>query len=386
MTQFRGRQTFRSHEGVRGGSWRSEKVERWRRFVQQTRQTIHDIARQAGVSAKTVSRVLNDKSGVSPATRDRVRRLIEELRYHPHMGAQSLRGARRGCVGVTFAAPLDEVPLSQEFFLWLFGHLYRLFGAKGERLCVDQNPRNSHLCADYGRSVWDKLFSTCVVVGPLPLGDETIRRIHATGIPYVALGRLDDFPECNYATADYEEGARMATSFLVSRGHKRIALLQALSKYQPGLDRLRGYRRALEEAGLPFDERLVRPVSFDLQDIADQAYRLLADGSATGLVDASGTESAEGLRHAARRAGMTTGSDFEVVVWTYEDQVAILPEASAHIWLPVREAAAEGLELLAAWHTGQQQGPIHVLYPPTLFTEMPVIDGPVPRRLFFTLA
>ncbi len=94
--------------------------------------TIHDIARETGVSAKTVSRVLNHKNGVGPEVRARILRLMEEVGYQPHIAARSLRSHQNACIGVTVPAPADEVPVSQGFLLWLFTYLYETFGAKGE--------------------------------------------------------------------------------------------------------------------------------------------------------------------------------------------------------------------------------------------------------------
>jgi LacI family transcriptional regulator len=354
--------------------------------MEQTRYTIYDIARRAGVSAKTVSRVLNGKSGVSEETRARIRRLIEDLGYHPQIGAQSLRGTHKGCIGVTLPAPWEEVPLTQEFFLWLFTELYRIFGSKGERVCFDLNPYNSTWTNDYGRSVWDKLFSACLIPGPLAVGDATILRIHGSGIPYVAFGRLDSLPECSSATVDYEEGAYLSTKFLLTRGHKRVAMLKAFTGYQPGVERLRGYRRALEEAGIAPEEKLVRSVNFGLSNIANQVHRLLVDETVTALVDASATEDGAGLRDGARRAGRVPGKDFEVVVWTYTDRAAVLREACGHVWLPTREAAAEGMELLAAWFYGEREGPVRVLYRPVLYEDLAEAEITTPKPLFDTFA
>jgi len=347
--------------------------------------TIYDIAREAGVSAKTVSRVLNGKSGVAKETRARILEIMERVGYHPHIGAQSLRGPLRGCIGVALPAPMDVVPISQEFFLWLFSELHRIFGSRGERICFDLNPYAVSPKGDYARSVWEHLYSACVVVGPLAVDDTTIGRVHEAGIPYLALGRLDSLPECSGATVDYEEGAYLSTKSLLDRGHKRIAMLKAFTGYQPGVDRLRGYRRALEEADLPFEERLVRSVSFGARNIANVVYRLLADRDVTALVDCSATEDGASLREGARRAGRVPGRDFDVIVWTYTHNAAVLSEACAHVWLPVREAATEGLELLAEWFYGEREGPINVLFNPILDEDVAQKEIQKPRRLFDVL-
>ena len=348
--------------------------------------TIYDIARLAEVSANTVSRALNGRSGVGDITRSRILEIARKLDYHPHVGARSLRGGRRaGCIGLTLPAPMDVVPVSQGFFVWLFTELHRVFGSRGERVCFDLNPYHANPLADYARSVWEKLYSVCVLAGPLATNDTTVRRIHATGIPYMALGRLDNFPECSSATVDYEQGAYVSTKYLLDRGHQRVALLKAFPGFQPGVERRRGYLRALEEYGAVPDERLTQSVTFGARNIANVVHRLLVYPDVTALVDSSGTEDADGIREGARRAGRTPGKDFEVVCWTYAENAAVMSEASAHMWLPVREAAAEGLEQLAEWHFEKSNGPIQILYPPVLAEEVMGGEVPKPGRLFGSL-
>lgn len=346
------------------------------------RWTIYDIAREAGVSPKTVSRVLNDKPGVGKQTRARIREIMERVGFHAHMGARTMRGKQSGCIGVTVPAPVDMVPLSQGFFVWLFAELFRIFGSQGEYVCFDFNPYGAAMNGDYGRGVWQQLYKACVVAGPLALEDRVIKRIHDSGIPYLAFGRLDSLPDCSSATVDYEEGAYVSTKFLLNRGHTRIAMLKAFKGFQPGLERRRGYLRALREAGVPADERLIYPVTFGARNIANVIHRLLTDYSVTALIDCSGTEDSESLREGARRAGRVPGKDFETVVWTYADKAHVLPEASAHVWMPVREAAAEGLEWLAGWVRGAHAGPVKVLYHCILTEGAPGAELPKPRRLF----
>ena len=181
---------------------------------------------------------------------------------------------------------------------------------------------------------------------------------------------------------DYELGAYQSTKFLIDRGHRTIAMLRAFPGFQPGVDRRRGYARALEEAGIRVDERLIQSVTFTGSNVSNIVHRLLVDTGVTALVDCSAREDAASLREGARRAGRTPGDDFEVVVWTYNNETEVLSEASAHLFLPVRESAAEGLELLAAWNRGERDDPIDIQYAPALFETMPTVEITPPERLF----
>ncbi|MBI5095784.1 MAG: LacI family DNA-binding transcriptional regulator [Candidatus Hydrogenedentes bacterium] len=347
--------------------------------------TIHDVAKMAGVSAKTVSRVVNDEAGVSHEKRALIARIISEVGYYPHTGARSMRKPCRDSVGVTFPAPVEQSPLSQQFLLWLFAEIYRLFCKDGGFVCFDLNPFAKNRDEDYARGLWQQRYGACIVAGPLAVNDTTAHRIQASGHPYLAMGRLDSLPDISCATVDYEEAAYLSAKYLIDKGHKRIAMLRAFEGYQPGVERLRGYLRALEEAEIPFDENLVRPVTFDALHLASVTHRLLLDPTVTALIECSGSEDAASVREGARRAGRVPGQDFDVVVWTYTDNAAVLNEAAAHIWLPAREAAAEGLELLADWVQERRTDPIKVIYRPTLYHPSTDREIPKPKPLFDVL-
>lgn len=344
--------------------------------------TIYDIADASGVSAKTVSRVLNGKSGVGAEKREKILQLIQEVGYHPHVGARSMRGRPDGCVGVTLSAPMEVVPISQPFFLWLFAELYRMFGSQGHYVCFDMNPYEVGEVADYARGLWEQRYRACVICGPLATEDKVVHRIHAANIPYIVLSRLDSLPELSYATVDYEEASYLSTKFLLNKGHRRIAMLKAFEGYQPGVERSRGYLRALAEHDLDPDENLVRSVNFGTQSITTAVHRLMMDRSVTALVDCSGTEDGQGIREGARQAGRTPGKDFDVVCWTYTDNACVLAEACAHVWLPVREAADEGISLFGDWYYERRQGPIQVLYRPTLQEAVTEKEIAKPKHLF----
>ncbi len=333
--------------------------------------TMRDVAKEADVSLNAVSLAVNDKPGVGAGTRSRIFEVIDRLGYQPQSGSRALQGTKKGCVGIIQSAPPDVLPATNRFLNWLFGEMCRIFGARGERLCFDINPQADSSQGDYARCVWENLMSACVVLGPLNGNDTTLRRIHESGIPYLALGRLDSFPECSSAAVDYEEGAYMSTKFLLDRGHRSIAMLGGFTGYQPGIDRRRGYLRALEEAGIKPLDSLFQAGSFTVARNTSIVHRLMVPPEVTALVDASGLENAESLRDGARRAGKQLGKDVEAVVWTYSPAATVLSEAAAHLFLPVREVCSEGTEWLYDWYRGERVGPVSLVYNPVLYETMP---------------
>jgi len=341
------------------------------------RYTIHDIARELGISARTVSRVINQQNGVRRDLRERVEQFVKEVGYEPHAGARSLRKTPQTCIGIVSASPLRALPLSEPLLAWLFGQMYRLFGQRGAFVEFDLNPPSNNGVRDYGRGLWQRRYTALAVVGAFPVTDTLLPRIHDTGLPYVALARLRGAEYCNTATVDYEEATYLSTRHLLARGHKRIGLLMSLDGFQPGAERRAGYWRALEEASVCFEASLVRAIPLAANGVRDGLAALLSEEGVTAVVDCSGAEDAEGLRAGARLANRAIGPDLEMVVWTYTSGACILREAVAHVFLPVRESVTEGLERLSGIiYENKGQG-FQILYKPVLFTPE---DGPEMKR------
>ncbi|MBX7259215.1 MAG: LacI family transcriptional regulator [Candidatus Hydrogenedentes bacterium] len=350
--------------------------------VGSTSRTMFDVARRAGVSVKTVSRVVNGEQGVSESTRLRVTRFIEQLGYYPHKGARSLRTEPRDCIGVTIPAPVEQVPVRDTFFVRLFEAFYRIYGKQGKYLIFDLNPyrKDTHIC--YARGLWEQRYWGCVLCGPLKLGDTTLVRIHNSGQPYLAMGRLDSLPDCSSATVDYAEASRLSVAHLVESGHTRIGLLRGFEGFQSGVDRERGYLEGIEAAGFAPDPRLVKSTKFSKGDVTAKVHQLLSDTSVTAVIDASGSENAEEIREGCSRAGRVLGRDVELLPWTYTANACVLREAAAHVWLPVWEAAVDGLEQFSSWFSGENSGPVQVMYKPILSRANMSEEMPAPVTLF----
>lgn len=346
------------------------------------RYTIHDIARELGVSARTVGRVVNGQVGVGDDTRKRVEKFIAEVGYRPHSGAQSLRRQTSDSIGCMLCAPADDLPLSQDLLSWVFSELYRVFGRHGMFISFDLNAPKRNGERDYARGMWQQRFDASVIAGAFYPDDTTLQQIHASGGPYVALARLPSLPEACTGTVDYEEAAYLSTRFLLDRGHTRVGILQGLAQFVPGLERILGYKRALEEQGLPFDQTLVRRVSFAPGDLTQQFHRLLLDTDVTAVIDSSGAQDAHSIREGARLSGRMPGRDLDMVVWTYTAGAAVLHEALAHVWLPVTESSSEAIELLGDWFYGRRDGPFQVLYKPVLYETPTGAEVLKPRAMF----
>jgi len=335
--------------------------------------TIHDIAAELGVSARTVSRVINNRSGVNAETRERVQSYVEKVGFVPNSGARALRTNDMQCIGLAIASPMEEVPLSPNTLSTLFNALYEIFGSRGEFVTFDFNPDGGTVPRDYARGVWQRRYSALVVAGAVRPDDPVLPRLHESGLPYIALLTSDSCPEANVAASDFKEATRSCAAALIARGHRRIGMLAGMMNYQPGLDRVRGLRQACEEGGVPFDESLIRPVPIQPGALSQAAGELFSDSSVTAVVDCSGFEDGAAITEAAQQAGRTIGENLDLSVWSYTDGRMVLPQAVTHYYVPTVESAMYGMQHLSRVYYDKADPACHELFPGRPYT--PTTNG-----------
>ena len=212
-----------------------------------TKATIYDVADQAGVAISTVSRVLNNSPDVSDATRERVLSAISELQYRPDRTAKTLAAGEVNTLAV--ALPSFTTPFHTEL---LKGIRHILHETERDLLLCDLGSRDRHvrLLKFLKRGTVAGLILVGVDVTP-----DIATELRALYSPVVLIGSsYEDFDSYRW---DDAEGARVAVKHLIDRGHRRIAMIRSMSNSPLQDQRISGYQRALEDAGIAFDESLV---------------------------------------------------------------------------------------------------------------------------------
>ena len=255
------------------------------------RVTLTEVADVAGVSAMTVSNVLNGKPGASEETRRRVMEVVERLGYVPHAAARSLKGGRTGLVGVltldlTSTYGLEIVRgIADELASLEFEALINVsyHDAVRERERIDFMTRG--------------LADGLLLVAPV-LEDQTIELLERRGVPAVVIDPRKLDVALPRITVDNYHGARRGTEHLIALGHKRIAYLGGLPDLESSTIRFDGYRDAMRLAELTVDDRLVGHCDFTyaasfrlawqmIEDFQPSAIQAGADLIALGAVDAA---------------------------------------------------------------------------------------------------
>jgi DNA-binding LacI/PurR family transcriptional regulator len=272
------------------------------------RTTLQDVADHVGVSAKTVSNVVNGTGWVTDELKARVREALVELGYRPNAAARQLRSGRSGMVAVA----LPE--LSQPYFAELASELVRAAQDRSITVLINQTNGDAEaerrLSDGVGIPVMDGL-----ILSPLALNaDDLAHRLDTT--PLVLLGEHIGESPFPHVTVDNTVAARAATEHLIARGCRRIAAIgaQESGPNETAMLRLAGYRDALEAAGIPFDERLVMTVEdFHRSDGAAAANRLLDGGPDVDAVFAFNDLLALGAMHALAERGIRVPVDVAVI-------------------------------------------------------------------------
>lgn len=270
--------------------------------------TIRDVARHAGISYQTVSRVINGSESVAPETRDRILRAIDELNYRPSVAARALNSNRTHVIAI--ATPFDSDNLFEDPNL-----LQVIHGIDREVALRDYSLLLSTLrSVDDPLSPYRRLLSRQLADGVIVSGEtveeEGIRRVIEKGYPVVIIGYNQLGVPCVHS--DDEWGAFQATEHLLSLGHQQIAVITG----PEGLAvqaRLRGFKRALAERGLEPDPSLTAAGDFTIRSGYAAMTRLGTRIDGYSAIFAHNDRMAIGAMHWLSEHGYSVPEDISIV-------------------------------------------------------------------------
>ncbi|WP_405550609.1 LacI family DNA-binding transcriptional regulator [Streptomyces sp. NBC_01171] len=235
------------------------------------RPTLADVAREVGVSAKTVSRVLNEDGPASARTREQVLAAVARLGFQPNLMARNIRvGGPDTTIGLV-------VPdLGNPFFGAVAGSIEDRVRERGLTLLMGSSADDP----DRERALTDKFLarrvSILMVVPSVGADHAHLRQPRAAGLPVVFVDRPGAGLATDCVVSSNREGARAGVTHLVGYGHRRIGFVGDLpTRLYTRRERLAGYREALRDAGLP-DDRLLIASAHDQHDAGEATGRLLA--------------------------------------------------------------------------------------------------------------
>jgi LacI family transcriptional regulator len=212
--------------------------------------TIREVAQQAGVSDATVSHVINNTRFVMPETRERVITAMNALNYRPNALARSLRQGKTNTLGLIL--PDSANPFFAEISRSIEDEAYKL----GFSVILCNTERDLKREQFYVDVLSKKQVDGMIFVAA---GDQvdSLNFLLGEGVPVVLIDRELKNSEVDAVLTDNQQGGYMATRHLIELGHQQIACIAGPSNITPGYERIIGYRKALEESGLQFNEALI---------------------------------------------------------------------------------------------------------------------------------
>ncbi|MGW5213583.1 LacI family DNA-binding transcriptional regulator [Streptomyces sp. NPDC004051] len=324
--------------------------------------TIHDVAREAGVSRGTVSRVLNGGHYVSPAAARAVDAAIRKTGYVVNRHARSLITGRSDSVGFLLTEPQERFFEDPNFNVLLRGctqalaaHdiplLLMIAGTRDERRRIVRYITAGHVDG--------------VLLVSSHSGDPVAEELRAAGVPLVACGKpIGLGSKVSYVAADDRDGARDMVRHLLDLGRRRVGTVTGPLDTPGGVERLAGYREVLAEAGLEADERLVVSGDYSRASGEAGAERLLARAPDMDAVFVASDLMAQGVLTALHRAGRRVPED--VAVGGFDDSPAAVAASPGltTIRQPWDRISAEMVRVLLARIGGED--PATVILPTEL--------------------
>ncbi len=321
------------------------------------RVTITDVARAAGVSVATVSKVVNGRYGVAATTAERVQQVVTELGYESSLIASSLRRTHTNVIGILVAG-FD--PFATELLKGIsanaLGKGYELLAYSGA--IADDN------AVGWEQRSLSRLGGT-LIDGAIILTPTVV--LPSTTVPVVAVDPHTGTGGAHVVDADNADGARAATRHLIDLGHRRIAHIRGRTDLMSAILREKGYRQSLEEAGIAYDPALVLDGGYRAAWSVDAARELLTRPrpDRPTAIFAANDLSAFAVLQVAEELGLRVPQDVSVVGFDDIPEAARTTPRLTTVAQPLQEMGADAFTMLLALLDGRT-AQAHVRRPASL--------------------
>lgn len=300
--------------------------------------TIHDVARLAGVSPITVSRVINNSGYISQQTRARVKAAIIELGYAPNIIARSLRSKRTN----TLALVLTDI--TNPFFTAIARGVEDTASDAGFTVIYCNTDESVEEEAKNLQLLMQKQVDGILLV-PARSISRSIELINEQGTPVVILDRRVPNVDADVVRCDSVEGAYRLIKLLIDQGHRRIAVLSGPQGVSTADDRVEGYQKSMVEAGLSYDG-LVLHGTYTLTSGYEMAKRALSLSPRTTALFAANNFIAIGALKALRDSGLKVPRDISVVAFDDLPSTWIVEPFLTVVTQPPYEMGCKATQLL----------------------------------------
>jgi LacI family transcriptional regulator len=309
--------------------------------------TLHEVARMAGVSAMTVSRVVNGRGSVDSETRQRVEEAIQALDYVPNRIARGLISQKTQTIGII-------VPdIVNPFFAPVVRGAESAARKAGYRVLLCNSEGDLRLEREYIEDLVAHRVEGLLLTPASDRSRSSILSLLRGGFPLVLIDRALPDADCDLIVSDNAQGARRLIEHLIAIGHREIAHVSDAEDTSTGRERLRGYREALEAAGIPFQPELVIRTTVDRIGGYRATQEILARDPLPTAIFAVNNMTAVGTMEALRERSLSVPKDMGLVCFDDVEHLAVLSPILTVIDQPAEIFGSLGVQLLLERMTGK---------------------------------
>lgn len=309
--------------------------------------TIDDVAAMAGVSIKTVSRVVNNEPNVRESTRQLVQKAVTKLNYRPNPSARSLAGTRSYLVSLLYDDPdLYENP-SSNYIVNIQQGALRVCKSENYDLVIHPcNYMSTNLNAEISTLISHSKIDGFILTPPLADQKSLLSTISKTGTPTVLIspGKIEESQ--SVVTTNDRDACEEMTSYLVSLGHTRIAFITGNRDHEALERRFSGYKDGLQKAGLTYRKRLVMEGDNSFGSGEECARKLLQSKNPPTAIFACNDDMATGVIRVAHQLGVNIPQELSVAGFDDIPLARQVYPALTTIRQPVRSMAEAAVEIL----------------------------------------
>lgn len=318
------------------------------------RVTIKDVSRVAGVSIKTVSRVLNKEKYVREETKRRVEDAVAALNFSPSLAARTLAGRR------SFQIALLYDNHSPHYIHQVQEGVWARTSEEGVRMLAQPvDVASPNLAMEVGGLIDETHVDGIILSSPVTDAPEVLAELERRHIRFVRISPGTNHAMTSSVFMDDVQAADDMTSHLINQGHKRIGFVIGHPNHMASDQRHFGYRRALDRAGIAYEPNLVRQGAFDFESGRAAAEALIGLANPPTAIFASNDDMAAGILAYAHALGLDVPEDLSVAGFDDTALASLVWPPLTTIRQPVRDLAYTAASLLF----GEQEGVIHQRLP-----------------------
>lgn len=271
--------------------------------------TQNDVAKKAGVSFMTVSRVINNKTNVKEKTREKILKAIKELSYYPNSLGRGLNMNKTFAIGILI--PFTSHIFSTPYYIELLNGV--------EKACAENNyslilypKKEEYEEIDYQRPFFERKVDGLLIIAPRQF-DKQLKKIQEKNIPCVVVDGRQTAENIIFIDSDNKKGAFKATETLIHKGHKRIAFISGWNFVTNGNDRMAGYKDALLQYQIPLRDEYIINGEFSEESGYHAMLQLINCAEKPTAIFAANDLMAIGAVRAIKEKGFNVPDDFSII-------------------------------------------------------------------------